>query len=219
MAFPGGKGKSFQHIINHMPPHKLYVEPFVGSGAVVANKKPAHKTIINDINPKFVSELNLEIDGLEAYVGDALDVLSLDIYNHETLVYCDPPYVPEVRRKTKIYEYEFDLEQHKTLLRKLKSLDCMVLLSGYDNALYNAELVGWNKYCYTAQSQVGPRTETLWFNYSLSGELHDTRYLGKNFRERQNIKRRLSRMKDKFKAMPPCERLELMDWLQQTYAR
>lgn len=219
MAFPGGKGKSFQHIINHMPPHKLYVEPFTGSGAIVANKKPAERTIVNDINPKFIDQLNLDIEGLEMQTGDALDLLSRDIYNGETMVYCDPPYVPEVRRKKRIYEHEFDLEQHKKLIKKLKSLDCMVLISGYDNSLYNSELVGWNKYCYTVQSQSGQRVETLWFNYDLVGDLHDTRYLGRNFRERQNIKRRLSRMKNKFKAMPPCERLELIDWLQQTFAR
>lgn len=219
MAFPGGKGKSFHHIINHMPPHKFYVEPFVGSGAIVASKKPALRTLINDINPKFINSLCLDIEGLESCTGDAMDLLAREIFDKDTLIYCDPPYLPSVRRKAKIYQYELSLQQHEHLVSRLNELDCMVMISGYDNELYNRELKNWNKYCYQVQSQSGPRTETIWFNYELTGELHDTRYLGKCFRERQDIKRRMSRLKDKFKAMNPYERSELMDWLQQTYSR
>lgn len=47
-SYDGGKGVVFRHIINEMPPHKTYVEPFVGRGAVAMNKKPAERNILID---------------------------------------------------------------------------------------------------------------------------------------------------------------------------
>ena len=41
-----------------------------------------------------------------------------------------------------------------------------VMLSGYDNELYNDTLKGWDKLHHKAQSECGgARTETLWLNY------------------------------------------------------
>lgn len=41
-----------------------------------------------------------------------------------------------------------------------------VLLSGYDNELYNDTLIGWDKLQHKARSECGgARTETLWINY------------------------------------------------------
>ncbi|MGJ8626091.1 MAG: hypothetical protein ACSHXB_03935 [Sulfitobacter sp.] len=44
MTYPGGKngGGAYQRIINHMPPHRFYIEPFLGSGAVLRNKRLLH---------------------------------------------------------------------------------------------------------------------------------------------------------------------------------
>ena len=45
MTYPGGKAGAgvWQRIINQMPPHRLYVEPFVGAGAVLRAKRPAER--------------------------------------------------------------------------------------------------------------------------------------------------------------------------------
>lgn len=40
-TYPGGKNVTFRNIINEAPPHDIYLEPFVGSGAVLMNKKIA----------------------------------------------------------------------------------------------------------------------------------------------------------------------------------
>ena len=45
MRYPGGKGKTYQHIINLMPSHDVYIETHLGSGAVMRHKKPAKKNI------------------------------------------------------------------------------------------------------------------------------------------------------------------------------
>ncbi|WP_342760345.1 DNA adenine methylase [Paenibacillus sp. PK3_47] len=42
-------------IINHMPPHTTYLEPYFGSGAVLFNKQPATLETINDISGDVVN--------------------------------------------------------------------------------------------------------------------------------------------------------------------
>jgi DNA adenine methylase len=52
MPYPGGKGGAgvYQTIINGMPRHEVYVEPFLGGGAVMAAKRPACLNIGVDLN-------------------------------------------------------------------------------------------------------------------------------------------------------------------------
>jgi DNA adenine methylase len=42
-CYPGGKNAAgvYHTIINQMPPHRIYIEPFLGSGAILRNKRPA----------------------------------------------------------------------------------------------------------------------------------------------------------------------------------
>lgn len=42
-----------------LPPHQIYVEPFVGSGAVFFYKEPAEKEVINDLNKGIVETYKL----------------------------------------------------------------------------------------------------------------------------------------------------------------
>ena len=44
----GGKSKLKKVITSFMPPHKVYVEPFIGGGSVFFYKEPAEINIIND---------------------------------------------------------------------------------------------------------------------------------------------------------------------------
>ena len=57
MSYPGGKGGVFHKLINLMPPHEIYIETHLGSGAVIRNKRLAQRNIrVPDIMP--VSENN-----------------------------------------------------------------------------------------------------------------------------------------------------------------
>jgi len=217
MAFPGGKGKTYQHIINLMPPHQIYIEPFLGGASVVKNKKPALKTIVADMDQKSIFNLGAEIPNLQTQKTDALDLLKTHVLCKKTLVYCDPPYVQTTRKKQKIYRYEYSNKQHENLLTYLTKQSCMVIMSGYDNQLYNDILTGWNKSQFQAQTQAGTRTETVWYNYPAPQKLHDSRYLGNNFRDRQNIKRRQERLRNKIENMHATERNILIEWLISNY--
>ena len=50
LKYPGAKNRLARWIVSHIPPHKIYVEPFFGSGAVFFNKERCYNEIINDID-------------------------------------------------------------------------------------------------------------------------------------------------------------------------
>ncbi|WP_232335202.1 DNA adenine methylase [Thermoactinomyces sp. CICC 10520] len=53
----GGKGRVASEIINRMPEHKVYVEPFGGAAHVLAQKPPASNEVYNDIDGELVNFL------------------------------------------------------------------------------------------------------------------------------------------------------------------
>ena len=88
--YPGGKGKTYQHLINLMPPHKKYIEPFLGSGIVIKNKLKAKINIGNDINKNCIDN----VTGIQNAIllnMDAIQLLEEDKLCKDTLIYCDPP--------------------------------------------------------------------------------------------------------------------------------
>jgi hypothetical protein len=57
------------------------------------------------------------------------------------------------------------------------------------------------------------RVEKLWLNFSEPKRLHDARYLGVNFRDRQTIKRRLNRIRQRIARLSFPEKHLVLDWL------
>lgn len=55
LRYPGAKWMLADWIIDHMPAHESYIEPFFGSGAVFFNKPPAKVETINDIDARAVN--------------------------------------------------------------------------------------------------------------------------------------------------------------------
>ena len=56
--------------------------------------------------------------------------------------------------------------EHCELLGLLKDHPGKIMISGYDNDLYNNMLAGWRKESIKTQAEGGlKRTETLWMNY------------------------------------------------------
>lgn len=64
-------------------------------------------------------------------------------------------------------------EEHMILLNTILECKSKILLSGYDNKLYNILLEnGWNKYNFIVNTVGGDfkkkqKIETLWYNYKL----------------------------------------------------
>lgn len=84
----------------------------------------------------------------------------------ETLIYCDPPYLREIRGSARMYDHEMrSREQHEELLDALRAHAGPVVLSAYANDWYSEQLPGWHTAATGARTQTNAhRAETLWFN-------------------------------------------------------
>lgn len=104
---------------------------------------------------------NAQIENLPA-----IEVISR--YNTaDVFMYVDPPYLRGTR-KNYLYRCEMEDVEHVELLKILSKHPGKVLLSGYDNELYNNMLPTWHKVSKKTQAEAGiPRTETLWMNYEV----------------------------------------------------
>jgi len=219
MRYPGGKGKSFQQIINLLPPHQTYIESHLGGGAVMRHKLPSVVNIGVDIDDQVISRWqschHLVCDVVQ---DDASRFLRSTDIDANTLIYADPPYVASTRRRSRVYRHDYTDEQHEELLAVLTRLSCMVVISGYASPLYESELCRWNRIDFSAKTHSGMRTESVWFNFEKPDRLHDPRYVGKTYREREVIKRRQQRIRSRINRLPEIERHALLEWMQNSTA-
>jgi hypothetical protein len=313
MSYFGGKSGAgvFQTLINLMPPHEVYIEPFLGGGAVMRLKRPAplnigvelapgpiaafvaaaappekargskngderspsagdregrrHASTLQAIPPgsaiAAVTARNGDYSGSTIatdddagsralYGGGVLPLIpgpiaetsaedriawtddkglhwqvrrgcgieyleTLEYEGPGVLVYCDPPYLHSTRASSARYEHELTDLEHRRLLRVLRSLKCNVMISGYSSALYAKELKGWNATAFQAATRGAPAAEWVWYNFDKPTRLHDYRFLGDDFREREAIKRQQRRWIGKLKRMPRLQRLALLTVLQE----
>ncbi len=248
LKYPGGKWRIAEWIISHFPEHKVYLEPYFGSGAVFFKKEPCYVETINDINgdivnlfricrdfpeelarlinltpfsrdeflacyeksadpieqarrtlvryhqsfgtsnsskkswrnvqqyggprtatmwnnlPEIIVEVCSRLKDAQIENTDALTLINR--YNDEkTLIYCDPPYLQSIRKRN-IYEYEMADMDHLELIAVLKNSSSKIILSGYENDLYDCYLRDWNKDSVETTAQFGKkRTETIWMNF------------------------------------------------------
>lgn len=218
MTYPGGKAAAgvYQRIINLMPPHSLYIEPFLGGGAIMKLKKAAGRSIGIEIDPLAAGLLRGSLTprpDLTIITGDGLAWL----YEHgprlpaDALVYCDPPYLLETRRSGPLYRCEMTTAQHEHLLALITRLPCQVMISGYWSQLYAEALQEWPALSFEAMTRGGTTaTEWLWCNFLPPHSLHDYQYLGRDFRERERIKRKTQRWKARLLKMPALERQALV---------
>ena len=104
----------------------------------------------------------------------------------DSFFYLDPPYVP-ITRRTGGYLYEMNSDGHQRLIDLIRNLKGKVIISGYDNEIY--ERLGWLKRNYsTVCNLVGrtresglvgeghvtknqARTECVWANYTIQLDL------------------------------------------------
>lgn len=84
------------------------------------------------------------------------------------LIYADPPYLLSTRKNKRAYAHEMTVDDHAELIATLKQHPGPVMLSGYENDLYNDLLEGWRKIQIATTAEKGKhRIETLWMNYDL----------------------------------------------------
>jgi len=265
MNYAGGKNGSgvFQRLICMMPPHKVFVEMFLGSGAIIRRKKPADLSLAYELDKKTIREfakavplesfLPWDINSEWTYPGELpgnggtsigfyepgtlrtnLEIFNVDAFEAlkakfvassyfwgmhnpgDVLLYCDPPYPDGVRSsKGRIYKFELMAEaEHNELCSLLLAIPCKIILSGYDNDLYNDRLKGWRKESIPTTNRAGKRVlETVWLNFPAPVELHDYQHAGENYRDRWRIEKRLRNWTGQLERMTPAERGAMLERL------
>jgi DNA adenine methylase len=254
VIYHGSKWRIAPWIISHFPKHRIYIELFGGSAAVLLNKGRGEVEIYNDLDGELVNLLrvtrdqgpqlaekiyltpysreefiaafvpadnpveqarrtfirsfmgfgsgyvsysskcahpengfrsNWKIPGnhanldwlklpanllqiterLRGVVLENLPYQDLIIRNDSpgTLVYADPPYVPETRDCGSDYKHEFSEQDHIELAKVLHECAGPVVVSGYHSEIYNDLYYGWKVFeKRTRTMQNSPRTEVIW---------------------------------------------------------
>lgn len=237
----GGKGGDghYQQIINLIPPHSTYIELFGGQCAIFRHKRPARTNIIFERDAALIpyyESIGLErlydLEQVEYhlykhtpiaafYVVDSLHLIEQNmsmLEEPDTFIYADPPYPLDSRKSpTSQYRYELTDHDHYVLLCDLRTISAKIALSTYPNEIYDDFFLGreeWDFCEIEANTRHGRVTEQLWTNYRTPlEELHDYRYLGANYREREDITRQQRRWLAKYTKLPILEQRAMLELL------
>lgn len=213
MKYPGGKGGAgvYQAIINQIPPHKVYVEPFVGGGNIFERKAPAASSVLMDADPQVVAlwrERCRDRADVTVRQGNAIAMLEENLWDSDAFLYLDPPYVLGSRKGGALYRVEMSDDDHVRLLAVLARIRSPFALSGYRSELYDeaASRCGWRRIDFNAMTRRGVMVESLWMNYPAPATLADYSHVGRDFRERERIKRKVNRWVARWQQLPATER-------------
>lgn len=253
LRYPGSKWRIGKQLVELIPKHHSYVEPYFGSGAVLFNKIPSNIETINDMDgdvinlfrclqkdeqrlahlvattpfsrdvyeyaysqevvdpferalkflircwqghgfrmtgekvgwkndvqgressyalqnwcnlPKNILEVSERFKMVQIENRPAIEVIKR--FNYENVfMYLDPPYMFDTRKSNmKQYSHEMTDVDHIELLELIKESKAMIMISGYDNDLYNEYLQGWQREEFESNDNTGRRTiEIVWMNY------------------------------------------------------
>ena len=74
LRWHGGKWRLAPWIIEHMPPHRVYVEPYGGGGSVLLRKPRSHAEIWNDLDGEIVNLFRVLREGHGGDLARALEM-------------------------------------------------------------------------------------------------------------------------------------------------
>jgi site-specific DNA-adenine methylase len=245
-SYFGGKSGSgtYQTIINQIPPHRVYVELFGGMAGIYRHKRSSAYSLIIEKDARLIATYK-DSFGLDPKT-DLRDVFRKMEYpssqgqhclemcafefmedgrcrladSPDTFIYADPPYPLHTRNSDTKYRHELSDDDHLNLLQILNSYsDANIAISTYPNDIYYEYFLGrdnWRFIEFESQTRHGKAIEQLWMNYLEPSELHDYRYLGGDYRERERITRKLKRWQAKFVELAPMEQKAMIQRLTTT---
>lgn len=134
--------------------------------------------------PESLLSVVARIRGVIIEHRDALDV-ARQHDSRDTLHYIDPPYLPstrslknpyDIKYRGGMYAHEMHEDDHEPLLKALRGLSGMVVLSGYPAPLYDEVLHDWLRVEREALADgARVRMEVLWINPTAAERLHSER--------------------------------------------
>jgi len=227
-SYPGAKTKLAPYIISQIPPHRVFVELFAGTAAVTRAMRRPERTILVEKDAATIAEHLSDLRGPEllsvlggtglASVDRFLDgtappkllVLEADAFDFldefrpapNWCVYADPPYHPATLKSPQRYRHKFGDKQHRQLLRRLKAMECPVLISGYRHKLYDRELKRWRRLDLVVHDRSHEaRADCLWANFPEPTWLHDPYHVGTDNDDRWNRSKKRGRFKERVTAV------------------
>lgn len=223
----GGKGGqvAIRRIINVMPPHDVYIEPFLGSGRLLRVKRPAPVANVGIERSQRIAAMweGHTPPGYTIHAADALQLLPdlvaqyvrQAIASARVLVYADPPYLMHTRRDPRpTYDHEFSTRDHAALIATLQALPCRVMVSHLPCMEYASAFQHWHTFTFTNATRRGPQLEQVWCNFSPGPELHEYTYVGDNKRHREQIRRHYGVILRRAALLPPAARVALATMLE-----
>ena len=237
--YNGGKSGNgtYQTIINHIPPHNIYVEPFAGHCGIFRKIRRAPLSILNDIDAQVIYDIKLYLEAIEDNCKVEINFMQGNLFekpakpvvilrnndysviidrlkdNPDAFIYCDPPYPMNKRiSQSKLYKYDWEREEkHVEFLNKIVTSKAAVMISSYPNDLYNYVLSGWSKHEFYSTIHGGRKAlEVIYMNYPKPVVLHDFQYLGANYRKREWLKNKVKRQLKKLNNLPEIERTAIL---------
>jgi site-specific DNA-adenine methylase len=214
-----------EQIISMMPAHRVYLEGFGGTGAVLLRKRPAAVNVIIETDANAAAQLRVSVKACIAMAAANVNIIEGDVFDYaagllampDLLAYFDPPYVMATRRAARaIYRHEFTDADHERLASTAtdSSVRARIMISGYAGSLYEALFKGWRREQFSVMTRGGPAVESVWCNFDPPTVLHDARFVGKNFTDRQRIQRKARRWANRLMSMPPGERAAVLEHIQ-----
>ena len=198
LIYPGSKNGNgiCSWLINNIPPHERYFELYAGSAALYYAKKGCNFNLLTDVNQKIINyhsgrNLNQKANIIKT---DALSFIDGFVFTEADFIYLDPPYPKSARRSGRTY-YENEMlndDEHEQLLKKITSITAMVMISTRQNDLYDQMLHNWRKEIFQTADRAGVVYEVIYMNYPVPEVLHQYDYVGRNFTDRQRIKRKIT---------------------------
>lgn len=229
--YPGSKNGSGvkEWIINNIPEYEIFLELFGGSAIITRTLSQMVPEATYDVYEADEGTYNqlVEVKAREkaAYgiiLYDGVNLLkSWTETNRKTLpfIYADPPYIKEARRGGRdLYNYEWTIDQHLEFLNFAIQYKGMMMISGYDHHIYNDVLSGWPTKTFRTMTRSGIAYEKIWMNYEPENyPLATTEFLGKNFTDRQRIKRKVQGYETRLRQMPLHERQAILTRLKNVF--
>jgi len=119
--------------------------------------------------PAWILEVVERLKEVQIENRPALEVIRRHNFE-KCFIYLDPPYLLDTRAG-KQYKYEMSEEEHIDLLECIIDMKAKIMISGYDNDLYNKYLKDWNTDYINCQKEYGGLAkEKVWFNYEYQSQ-------------------------------------------------
>lgn len=182
-------------IINLIPAHDYYLEPFAGGASIGKALPRCSVKHFNDLNKNALEQITDSSGAtiIKTSVPAAQLLQSFGSGTASAFIFCDPPYLHETRFSDSIYNFEMTHTDHTDFLSAVQSLKypCMIIHPLCE--LYHQALQSWNYVDIKIRYNSKTSTERIYMNYNKPQLLQTYRFIGTNCWERQAIKRKAER--------------------------